>query len=222
METVVEVTIPTEDFVLRETVDTVPDVEFEAVRFAVDGPDRTMPFLWGSTDRPGELDTRLQEDATVDAATRLSETDGRGLYAIDWTTGAERRIEPLVEAAGTVLEVHGTADGWNLRILFPDRATASETYQRWCGDDVSPSLCCINSLAGEKQGERALSPTQKQAVLTAFRTNYYDVPRGTTLEELATNFEVSHQALSENLRRGHANLVERLVTEPAPASGRSP
>jgi predicted DNA binding protein len=222
METVVEVSIPTEEFVLRETVDTVPDVAFEAVRFAVDGPDRTMPFLWASTDRLHELDARIPEDSTVDAATRLSDGDGRGLYAIDWTTQAERIIEPLVEAAGTVLEVHGTAEGWNLRILFPDRATASETYQGWCGDGVSPTLCCINSLSAEKQGARALSPTQQDVVLTAFRRNYYDVPRGTTLQELATNFEVSHQALSENLRRGHANLVERLVAESAPSAGRPP
>lgn len=220
METVVDVTIPTDEFVLAETVESVPDVEFEAVRFAVDGSDRTMPFLWGTTDHPGRLDDVLRDDPTVATATRLSEDGGHGLYAVDWTARAERVVEALVEAAGTVLEVHGTGDGWTLRVLFPDRPTASETYQSWCRDGVGPSLCRINDLSG--QGASGLSPTQQRAVLTAFRTDYYEVPRGTTLEELASEFEVSHQALSESLRRGHANLVEQMLATSSSPSIRAP
>lgn len=35
---------------------------------------------------------------------------------------------------------------------------------------------------------------------------YYDVPRTVTLTELADSLDVSHQGLSERLRRAHANL----------------
>jgi predicted DNA binding protein len=216
METVVDVSVQTDEFVLQETLAGVSNAEFEAVRFAVSRPNCTMPFLWGSADRMDRLDTALRNDPTVADATRLSSEDGRGLYAIDWALGWETVIEDFVEGDGTVLEVHGTAHEWNLRVLFRDRATASETYQAWCHDGTGPSLCRINGLTGEEYGERGLSSTQHRAIAKAFEAGYYEVPRRTTLEELAADFEVSHQALSECLRRGHRNLVEQMVSESPP------
>jgi hypothetical protein len=65
-----------------------------------------------------------------------------------------------------------------------------------------------------REGDAAgLSATQYDTIARAFRTDYYDVPRGTTLSELASTFGVSHQAVSERLRRGHSHLVERLLSE---------
>jgi predicted DNA binding protein len=43
------------------------------------------------------------------------------------------------------------------------------------------------------------------------------VPRETTLANLAAEIEVSHQALSERLRRGHGTLVERSL-RPGPTA----
>ncbi|MFC7008889.1 helix-turn-helix domain-containing protein [Halalkalicoccus salilacus] len=46
----------------------------------------------------------------------------------------------------------------------------------------------------------------------AKRLGYYDVPRTVTLTELANKLDISHQALSERLRRAHANLIDRTIS----------
>ena len=59
------------------------------------------------------------------------------------------------------------------------------------------------------RGERSpLTKTQYETVVTAYELGYFDVPRKVTLKELAAELDVSHQALSERLRRSHAALVD--------------
>lgn len=213
METVVNATIPTDQFVLRETIEQVPDVEFEAVRFAVHDSACPMPFLWASTCQPDQLAAALEADSSTERVNCLSREDGRGLYSIDWTTRAACLIEGFAETGGPVLEIRGSSDRWTFQILFPDRAAASEAFQTWCDDGISPSLSRISHLSCGNDDKGGLSGTQHTAITQAFQADYYNVPRGTTLEELAMEFEVSHQALSERLRRGHSHLVERLLSE---------
>lgn len=213
METVVDATIPTDQFVLEETIERVPDVEFESVRCAIHSSEGTMPFLWGTTSQPDELETALRNDSSTERVRCLSRNDGRDLYSVDWTARAACLIDVFAETDGSVLDVRGTSDRWTLKILFPNRPTASETFQAWCDDDIDPSLSRISNLSCREGDNEGLSATQHSAIAQAFQTGYYDVPRGTTLEELAADFEVSHQALSERLRRGHSHLVERMLPE---------
>lgn len=213
METVVDATIPSDQFVLEETIERVPDVEFEFVRFAIHGSSHTSPFLWGSTSHLGRLDAALQTDPSTERVNRLSRSDGRGLYSITWTERAARLIDGFAEIEGSVLDVRRTSNQWTLRFLFPDRATASDTFQTWCDDGINPRLSRISNLSCRGDSATGLSATQHSAIAKAFRTDYYSVPRGTTLEELATDFDVSHQALSERLRRGHSHLVEQMLSE---------
>ncbi|SDF27776.1 hypothetical protein SAMN04488067_10370 [Halorubrum xinjiangense] len=213
METVVDATIPTDQFVLEETLARVPDVELEAVRFAVNSSACAMPFLWASTRRPERLTAALVNDPSTERVNRLSREDGRHLYSIDWTADAARLIDEFAEADGSMLDVQGTADRWTFRILFSDRASASETFQSWRDDGLEPSLARVGSLSCREGETTGLSTTQYDTIAQAFQTDYYDVPRGTTLEELAADFGVSHQAVSERLRRGHSHLVEQLLSE---------
>lgn len=213
METVVNATIPTDQFVLEETIERVPDVELEFVRFAVHSSANTTPFLWAATGRPDRLQGALANDPSTERVNLLSREDGRDLYSVDWTGDAARLIDRFAEADGSVLDVRGTSERWTFQFLFPDRATASETFQAWCDDDIGPSLVRVGSLACREGNKGGLSATQHSTIAQAFQTDYYDVPRGTTLEELAAGFDVSHQAVSERLRRGHSHLVEQMLSE---------
>jgi predicted DNA binding protein len=53
-----------------------------------------------------------------------------------------------------------------------------------------------------------------ETVKAAVESGYYGIPRDTTLEDLATDLNVSHQALSERLRRGHRALIESVIRCP--------
>lgn len=213
METVVAATVPVEQFVLEETLGQISDVEIEFVRFAIHNAACPVSFFRTSTTRPDELDDAFREDPSVERVRCLSLDEDRGLYSVDWAPLAASRIEGFVETAGAVLDVRGTADQWEFQILFPDRATASDAFQTWCDNGIDPTLSRIGGLPGRNTGKGGLSATQHSTIAQAFETDYYDVPRGTTLEELATGFGVSHQAVSERLRRGHSHLVEQLLSD---------
>jgi predicted DNA binding protein len=66
----------------------------------------------------------------------------------------------------------------------------------------------IRELDSEPAGRYGLTTQQYEVLATAASQGYFEVPRAVTLEELAEEFDVSHQAVSERLRRAVNALVE--------------
>ena len=58
------------------------------------------------------------------------------------------------------------------------------------------------------EGCRALTETELETLQTASRYGYYQTPRGTTLDALADEFDVTKTAVSMNLRRGERKLLD--------------
>ncbi len=220
MGTIVDVTIPPGPFALTETFDVVPDATFEPVRVAAHGSEGAMELLWASSSDLSRLDGALRDDETTSAVARLSMDGEHALYRINWSTGTRAATETFVGANGTLLDAHGSADRWDFRVLFPNQAAVSTAYDDWRDRDLDPSIRHVNGLSDAvRYGGMSLSQRQHEALTAAFRTGYYDIPRGVTLVDLATDFDVSHQALSERLRRGHRTLVDAALCR-SPASVR--
>lgn len=213
MGTVMDLTIPSDQFVLRETVKEVPGVKFEMVRLAVQESESLVPFLWAGTSKTEHVQSELTDDPAVKNVSCTADGENCSLYGVTWSREGRSIINELVDTAASVVEVVGTSDKWSLQVIFPNREAASDTYRSWCNEGFTPSLHRIRNLSAQEGDVIGLSPTQHRAIAEAYKSDYYDVPRGMTLEELATNFEVSHQALSERLRRGHSNLVEQMLSE---------
>ncbi|WP_254662883.1 helix-turn-helix domain-containing protein [Haladaptatus sp. W1] len=62
---------------------------------------------------------------------------------------------------------------------------------------------------------------QLEVLQLAAKHGYYDVPRGITLRELADRIDVSHQAVSERIRRAHGHLIGMLSSSASASSTRS-
>lgn len=208
MATVVDMTIPTSQFALSETFDVVPDATVETVRVAAHNPRSVMPFVRAETPKTGKLDGALRADRTTKRVTSLSEDDDCALYRIRWGPQVRQSIETFVQADGSLLGAYGEADRWKLRLLFPDQASVSKTYNNWRDNSIDPSIQRVNGVSDMIDYNGIdLSACQQETLIEAFETDYYDVPRGITLDGLADELDVSHQALSERLRRGHRNLI---------------
>lgn len=63
------------------------------------------------------------------------------------------------------------------------------------------------------EGSRRLTATERETIRRAVETGYYDVPRETTLGDLADAFDVSDAAVSKTLRRAERKLLVPTVTE---------
>ncbi len=213
MATIAEIRLPTDEFVLSYTLDTLPDVNFEIERIVAHDPDHVMPYVWASGADPEELERTLKEDPSVDDLEVIAQPSGdeESLYQMEWIDSIQTLIHILVEEDGTILAAEARQDGWFMRILFPDREALSRTYDFCEENDLSMDIQRIYNIDQGKQGRFGLTDEQEETIAAAYEEGYYDVPRNVSLSDFADKLDISHQALSERLRRGHKTLVENTV-----------
>jgi predicted DNA binding protein len=221
--------IPPDEFVLRETLNAVPDAEFACERVAEGGPRSVLPLVWARGAEHAELDAALAGDPSVERASLLAEAEDRWLYQIEWAGNADILIRTVTNSAGTLLDLSGTDRGWSLHLLYPSRSDFSDAMAFYETHDVPFEIESIRELdadrsreggiASERSGvamDHGLTSKQTEALLLAYERGYFEVPRKTTVEELAEELDVSHQAVSELLRRGCRELLgNTLFVEPA-------
>ncbi|WP_101297767.1 helix-turn-helix domain-containing protein [Halegenticoccus soli] len=222
MGTIVAVRIPADQFALSETLAAVPDVAFEVERVVAHEDDRVMPFVWalGDETRLGELDDALRADPSVASVEPLADLDGERLYAMEWVDRIRLALRVLVEEEGTILSARGAADGWRLRVLFADHESLSNTFHYCRERGVDLDVERVYQLdRGAERGRFGLTEEQHETLVAAVERGYFDVPRGVSSEELADELGITHQALSERLRRAQKRLAERALDVEADADG---
>lgn len=215
---IAEFLISPEDFALEETLETVGEDGIEIERVAAH-EEAISPFVWiRYTDRPNVEDA-LDEDPTVDDYQLLATRDGELLYEMEWTDRINVLAE-LLDENGVLLDASGTEKGWRLRVLFPERDALSRTYDRCQDHGIDPTIERIYEV-GDSEGAAGLTEAQLETIREAFERGYYEIPREASLEDLAGDLDISHQALSERLRRAHRMIVrDVLLTGAADAADR--
>lgn len=98
-------------------------------------------------------------------------------------------------------------DGWLARARVPDR-DALVAFRRACQDrGVSFRL---EGLSESDRGERdgaSLTPKQREALLLAYDSGYYDVPRRSSLGDLGERLEISKPSVASRLRRAEQRVI---------------
>jgi predicted DNA binding protein len=214
MGTIVDTTVKATDFALADTFEAVPEATFESVRIVAHESERTMPYFWTTAEDGDALDDALAADDTVTGATRVTAANGRYLYRLEWHSTVQSVLRTLLARKATLLEATCRSGRWHLRLLFPDHDSISATNEacETYGVDLTVQrVKRVQDLVGSDSHD--LSEQQREALRAAIETEYYGVPREMTLEGLAEKLGVSHQALSERLRRGHRNLVTNTLCD---------
>lgn len=208
--TVVEVEIPADEFALWETLTEHEKLEFEIERVVAHEDNRVMPFVWANG---GTKDTKaiLENDSSVENLQLLADLEDEQLYQMEWTDHIQTLVHILVDEEATVLSASGNSSHWHLRILFPDRDALSQTYDYCRENDLSLDIRNIYQLDEGRKGRFGLTDDQQDTLTLAFQEGYYDIPREASAENLAGELDVSHQAVSERLRRGHRSLVKNTL-----------
>lgn len=212
MSTIASVELAAEEFALGRSLAEVPRAEFEVVRVVAHDGDSLVPYVRVTADSFEEFDEALDADPTVAEATLLDDFGDERLYRMEWVEDVLALTHVLVHGRGAVLEMYGTDDQWRVRLLLPDREALSSTADYCHERDLTFEVLNIYELSGSvSRGEFGLSQAQYEVLLTAAEQGYFDVPRDVTMSDLADSLDVSQQAISERLRRGHANLVDNTI-----------
>ncbi len=213
MTTVVDLEIPAENLGLSETFERLPSFEFRIGGVIGDGP----PLVWTSGADRSAIESALEADPSVDlVAVLIHSEDERLLVRLEFDRSMKLFHRIAAEHAGAVLEATGRDGTWSLTLLFHDREPLSRAHRRFERYGFEATVGRVATMDGADDDGTPLTETQYKTIATAYELGYFDVPRKVTLQELATELGISHQALSERLRRSHAALVG------AELSGRAP
>ena len=212
MSTIVEATIPAGQFVLPETLLSMENLEFRAVRLVAHESGRVMPFLWASSDDLDRLYETIADDSTVTGVDVIAEFDGECLLRVDWESSVRVLVSILSAEDAMLLDISGYEGVWHLELFFSDPSLIPTTTEFCEQYGIDLSIEAVNALSGVSEyGYFGLTERQYETIVQAYEYGYYDVPRAVNQEELADHFGVSHQALSERLRRAHETIISNAL-----------
>lgn len=212
MASIFEFRVPIEQFALAHTFEEIPDLHVEIERFAAQDPDSVMPFVWVTTDDFEAFETAVDEDPSVESCSQLAGCTDEQLYRMDWVADAELAIHLLIEKNAAITTAQTAGESWEFQVMCPEHDTLSAVYDFCEENGLELTVDSIYELDGKDGSAHGLSESQHTSLMKAKEMGYYDVPRGISLTELADELDVSHQALSEKLRRGHSNLIDRALS----------
>jgi predicted DNA binding protein len=211
MAAIIEFSLPPEAFALEETFNTHPEAHIEIERVVADDPDRITPYVWVRTDDFDAFEAALEDDPTVEDVITFSDIGEERSYQMIWTGAIDFVVQILTEYSGTVTHAAGSADGWDLRVVFPDREALSQAHETAQEAGFQFDVQTIYGSEDARGIQHGLTEAQRDTLVVAFEAGYFSVPWETSLSDLAEQLETSHQALSEQLRRGTGNLIESVL-----------
>jgi hypothetical protein len=207
---VVEFAVPAVDFLLAETLEGLssPVLEFEQL---VPSGEPLLPYLWLDGDATA-FEEAAVNDPTVASIRRVAAFDAGSLYRVEWADAVDGLVSWLRRADAVVLGAE-TADGrWQVKLRVDSRSSLGD-LQAYCRDrDVAIEVRRLYELTEPKLGQFDVSEKQREILVLALRMGYFDIPRGATLEEVASRLDISSKAASERLRRGQSSLVGNTLT----------
>ncbi|TYT62767.1 helix-turn-helix domain-containing protein [Natrialba swarupiae] len=206
MSTIAELRFPVPDTTLETAFEHAPDATFELESSV----SKTRPCLWVSGVDHERVESAFDADPSVDGYDLLVETRSRLLFDVSFTNGSgiDRLCDPLLADGGSLLEAWATDGWWQVRIRFPDRDALCNAYDRLVERDINADLRRVTDVSETAEPETRLTPEQREALEAALEYGYFEIPRRISMEELAAELGISHQALSERFRRAYETLVD--------------
>lgn len=214
MALIVEFAVPVSKFALSETLAAVPDATLEIGRIIAEPPEGIIAYVWAYTADFDALEAAFENDPTVTSLTLLSEATDERSYRMTWNEPIDLLVHIMIEQEGTIIHGANSDDTWALRVSFPERGAlvqAQELKDLAQRNGFSLDIRKIYQTDEYRRVTPQITTRQQEVLVAAFKAGYFKVPKETTLKELAEAQGVSHQAMSEQIRRGVHQLIEQTL-----------
>ncbi|WP_136688960.1 helix-turn-helix domain-containing protein [Halorhabdus amylolytica] len=210
---IAELDVASSRVVLGPTLASDLDVTVYAERLPVSHEDSTWFHVTVLAADFGAFEDALESDPTVADSEVFAAYGDRRTYRLTIAPDVPVMTEHVASFGDELLDLRSTDDGWRVRIRTTDRASI-RAFLEFCADqDIDCRLARVFE-ASEPVGEMPV-PVERDAfeiLAAAFETGYFEVPRETSLAELAEHFGVSESTMSVRLRRALGHVVGSLVS----------
>lgn len=202
MATIAEFRLPASDTIFAGVFDAIPSLHCEMEQVIA----TTNPNFWLSGANRERIEEVLDAEPAVDSHSIVRADDDRWLYSVEFCDPFDV-LSILVEEGGSVLNAKAIEGRWTVRARFPDRSDAKRTYDRLRDADIEANVTRLSELSEKTASELGLTDEQYETLVAAVEHGYFEIPRESSMQDLADELDVSHQALSERLRRAYETLV---------------
>jgi len=216
MDLIAEFHLQSPALFLVSALTAVPEMRVQVEQHTSNEAGFPMFFFWASGGDFEAFEQALAADETVARVASFEETTDSKLYRVEFT---DRSFYPYYWKVGAkILELSGTADGWDVQMRFPGREAFQEFRSYFVESDVTFDLTRLYAEDETSPEERfdllpaeerryGLTAVQYETLVTAFEQGYFSDPREVSLAELGEQFGVSTQAVAGRMRRAHETLV---------------
>lgn len=211
--------IPADAFTFYDTFQAEPNTLIEIDR-VVAADELLTPYFWVSNVSPDDFESVAAEDSTVERLRRLDEykEDGTVLYRADWTSRVETLIYAYTHIGAAIIGAEGEKTEWLLRMRFDDHDKLDEFHDYLNEKDVPFELRRLYELTHPPGGRKlGLTLKQMEAITTASEMGFFNLPRESTMEEVAAELGIAPQTLSDRLRRAQQTLIENTLRVERPS-----
>lgn len=167
------------------------------------------------------VERAFESSAFVAEYTLVGRTNETHRYQILPAVGMEaqlgERIEDLSELHALATtdsitdRIRVTPIGWIQTGWFADRATLDEFRAFWRRNGRFRLRRLTRDGDGGEMGDE-LTDCQREAFLAAYEMGYFEIPRTTSLDDVAGELGITASSLSERLRRAQTHLAEAIVS----------
>ena len=214
MSVIAELQIAGSEFALGRTLEAVSGTAIELENMVPMG-ESPVPFFWVHDSNREEIETNLSNQETVQKLTEIDNLDGRTLYALEWTIDQDELFRGIQEQNAQVLGATGTIVDWEFELRFPTRNALSEFHANCKEAGIPLTINRIyRSSDAESSTRYGLTDVQYDTLLQALKQGYFNIPREIETTELATQYGISDQAVTERLRRGMTNVFTHIFVLP--------
>ncbi len=203
MTSIADIEIPAEGTGAGELFEAVPSLTCEMERVIAS----SGHGLWLSGPSQDAVEEALDDATAIGGHALINSDEDRWLYDIEFEPDTADVFDLVIEERGTVLSASASNGTWLLSIRFTDRESVSSLYDRLDEEDVAPTIVRLFDLAEESHSQCGLTARQYETLVAAIDHGYFEIPREVSMQELSEELGISHQALSERLRRAYRALV---------------
>lgn len=203
MVSIADIELPASETGLADVFDAIPSLSCEMEQ-VIASRNRT---LWFSGADLADLESALAASSTVDRYTQIGGGDDRWLFDLEFDPDIVDVFEIVRSEDGTVLSATADSGVWRLSVRFLEREAVATFYDRLRSAAVMPEIVRLYNPTTERHAQYGLTSQQYRTLLAAIDRGYFEIPRKITMQELSDELGVSHQALSERLRRAYRALV---------------
>ena len=196
------------DIVLTETVTHDRSAKVKSVSEAGTDPTSGKFFYHIVSDDFSTFEDGLRTDSTIGDFERVIETrETEAIYSFEYTDEA-KILSPVISAAnGVILDMENDGSAWILTVWMPERTDLVHLWDYAQANGIDIELQRVNEYGSLGTTDAGLTDSQREALLVAFETGYFEEPRNATLSDVAADLDISQPAASGLLRRGIRRLI---------------